>query len=108
MVCGYSKKMFFTDLGSILIAASITFLLRITLLLDDPLLSNFFHFMLYIMDLSMLLAIEVTMDMKDGFVVFHCFRIIILVFAETFSQIDMVLWPSIGLIVFRICGQLIN
>ena len=64
--------------------------------------------MIYIIDIAIMLAIEVSMDMKDGTVVFNFFRIIGLVFADGFGVGEIVLWPGVGFVVFRIGGIAIN
>ena len=46
--------------------------------------------------------------MKDGTVVFTFFRILGLVFAEGFGVGEIVFWPGVGFMVFRIGGIVVN
>jgi hypothetical protein len=78
---GYPRSLFFIDLGLVLAAAAITYCLGLTNKLDEPTISGFFQFILYILDFSILLSVEVSIYFKDGVVVFHVYRVIGLLFA---------------------------
>ena len=78
---GYSRGLFLIDLGLITVSTVITFCLGLTNNLDEPAISWFFQFILYLLDFSILLSVEVTIYLKDGVVVFHLYRVIGLLFA---------------------------
>ena len=57
---GYPRSLFFIDMGLVLAAAAITYCLGLTNKLDEPTISGFFQFILYILDFSILLSFEVS------------------------------------------------
>jgi hypothetical protein len=105
---GYSRSKLITDLGLVLVTAAVSSLLDLTLLLDDKVLSWFFRFMLYIIDFSILLAVEVTLQLKDGIAILHFFRVFALALATSYAPTHTVLVPALGYALFRAGSMAVN
>lgn len=98
---GYSKDRLLLDGGMFVSAIILTYLIGLTQLVDDQLLSGFFKFMLYVVDFTILLAILVGNSLKDGIVVFPFLRIVGLVYAGSFGLWEVLAVPILGFVVFR-------
>jgi len=54
---GYPSNLLYIDLGLILVSTVITYCMGLTNVLDEPAITWFFQFILYILDFSILLAV---------------------------------------------------
>ena len=57
---------------------------------------------------KILLAVEITNNLKDGLAVFHFLRISVLIFSDSYSIQESLLWPIIGFVAFRLGSMAIN
>ncbi len=81
----YTKGQLVVEVGLMISASVITYLLSFTLLLEDYLLSLLFRIILYVLDLGIFTAIFVAYQSQGGFATFYFLRTLGLIFSPSFE-----------------------
>lgn len=108
MLWGFRKQDILADAFIISVALFTTFILRYTPLVEDLFLSLFLKFMIYLVDLSVFVATFIGLSAKGPLLVFYLFRVVGLVFSQTFALNDTVLFPILAYLTFRLGCAAVN